>query len=101
MQKILGMLLAAVFLLGTGVFAAQQEEQQAYGWQMMTEQERQEDKQQMRELKSGEERETYRYQHHKKMQGRARQQRVTLPETPGSYGKGMGPGGKRIKGGKQ
>ena len=77
---------------GTSVFA----QQQVYGFQLMTEQERIEHRAKMRSFKTAEERERYRLEHHKKMQERAKQQGVTLPDKPlngGGRGMGGGPGG--------
>ncbi|MBI4809673.1 MAG: hypothetical protein HY799_12085 [Nitrosomonadales bacterium] len=86
-----------------------QDQEQIYGSQLMTEQERLEHRNMMRTLKTQEEREAYRLEHHKKMQVRAKEKGVTLPEEPlprgrmmrgpgtgggmGSGG-GMGPGGR-------
>ena len=71
-------------------------EQQVYGYQLMTEQERIEHRAKMQSMKTAEERERYRIEHHKKMQERAKQQGVTLPDAPMrpgmGPGKGMGPG---------
>lgn len=53
-----------------------------YGWQLMTEQERAEHRTKMQSMKTKEERERYRYEHHQKMQQRAKQQGVTLPDMP-------------------
>ena len=78
-----------------------QQQEEVYGWQMMSEQERHEHQQQMREMKTEPEREAFRKQHHEKMQERARQQGLTLPDSRGPHGKGMGPGsGHQGRGGK-
>lgn len=69
-------------------------EEQAYGWQLMTEQERQEHRAKMQSMKTAEERERYRIEHHKKMQERAKERGVTLPEMPRQQGDGMGMGGQ-------
>lgn len=71
---------------------AAQAEQQVYGSQLMTQQERLEYRDQMRALKTQEERDAFRLEHHKKMQDRARERGVTLPETPPAGGAGMGSG---------
>ena len=72
------------------------DQQPVYGSQLMTEQERLEQRQRMRNATSPEEREQIRLEHHQRMQERARQQGVTLPEqapAPGmGKGQGMGPG---------
>jgi len=105
------LILAGVLLLGAGgVIGAQeqirsrdtlQQQENVYGWQMMSEQERHEHQQQMSEMKTEPEREAFRKQHHEKMQERARQQGLTLPDSPGPHGKGMGPGsGHQGRGGK-
>lgn len=68
---------------------------QIYGSQLMTEQERLEHRTQMRNLKTVKERETYQLEHHKRMQERAKEKGVTLPDEPmmGPGGMGPGPGG--------
>ena len=81
----LGMVLPA-----TSVFAAEQ----VYGSQLMTEQERAEHRTKMQSIKTAEERERYRLEHHKKMEKRAKQQGMTLPAMPQSQGGGMGGGGR-------
>ncbi len=63
-----------------------------YGSQMMTEQERLEYRQRMRNATSDEERQQIRADHHQLMQERARQQGVTLPEVPPDRGMGAGQG---------
>jgi Ni/Co efflux regulator RcnB len=71
-----------------------------YGSQLMTQQERIEYRTQMRALKTQEERNAFRLEHHKKMQERAQERGQTLPDAPpaagpgrGMGGGGMGPGG--------
>ncbi len=70
---------------------------QMYGSQLMTQQERQEHREKMQSMKTKEERERYRMEHHKKMQKRAKQQGVTLPDKPPASGSrkmdGSGSGG--------
>ena len=73
---------------GNSLFA----EDQIYGSQLMTQQERQEHRAKMQSMKTKEERERYRMEHHKKMQERAKQQGVTLPDKPPSSGSGKGNG---------
>jgi outer membrane biogenesis lipoprotein LolB len=72
-----------------------QAQEQIYGSQLMSAQERTEYQARMRATKTNEEREQIRAQHHKEMQVRARQQGVTLPAEPPAHGMGggMGPGG--------
>lgn len=78
-----------------------QEQEQVYGSQLMTQQERNEYRTRMRAAKSVEEQEQIRSEHHERMKERAKAQNMTLPDMPpqgGSGmmmpgGKGMGPGG--------
>lgn len=63
-----------------------------YGSQLMNEQERLEHQQRMRNAASDEERQQIRAEHHNRMQERARQQGVTLPEEPPARGMGAGQG---------
>lgn len=71
----------------------QQDRDQVYGSQLMTAHERNEYRAKMRSMKTREEREAFRLEHHKQMQERARAQGVTLPDMPPAAGAGMGPGG--------
>jgi len=86
-----------------------QERDRIYGSELMTVQERSEYQTRMRALKTEQEREAFRLEHHKKMQERAKAMGKTLPDmppadhgpgmSPGSGmgpdgGKGMGPGGR-------
>lgn len=110
MRWTLFIMLTGIFLLGIGMAGAQEQaktreaeyrQEHVYGWQLMSEQERHEYQQRLRELKTEQERETFRTQHQKRMQERARQQGVTLPDGPGPYGQGVSPGsGDRKRGGK-
>lgn len=84
-------LTSCLLLVGSSMLTVNAEEQ-VYGWQLMTQQERNEYQTKMRSLKTAEERERYREQHHKQMQERAKARGVTLPDMPGPHGKGMGPG---------
>lgn len=91
------LLLAGVLSMlapGYAAFAADQKQtqDQVYGWQMMSEQERNEYHTKMQNMKTAEERERYRMEHHKMMQERAKAQGKTLPDMPHS-GQGMGDGG--------
>lgn len=63
-----------------------------YGWQLMTEQERAEHRAKMQSMETKEERERYRMEHHQKMQERAKQRGVALPNEPQQRGKGRGNG---------
>ncbi|MBT9499624.1 MAG: hypothetical protein IV092_00160 [Burkholderiaceae bacterium] len=68
-----------------------QTQQNIYGSQLMTVQERNEHQQQMRALKTQQERDQFRSEHHTKMLERAKERGVTLPDAPPARGKGAGP----------
>jgi hypothetical protein len=71
-----------------------QERDRIYGSELMTPQERAEYQNRMRELRTEQEREAFRLEHHKQMQERAKAKGKTLPDTPpADRGPGMGPGG--------
>ncbi len=70
-----------------------QAQEQVYGSQLMTVQERDEYRSRMRAAKTEEERERIRAEHHKAMQVRAKERGVTLPAEPPAHGMGPGPGG--------
>lgn len=72
-----------------------QEQERVYGSDLMTPEERAEHREKMRSLKTPEEREAFRLEHHKKMQERAKERGVTIPEVPPPHGGGMGPRGGR------
>ena len=57
-------------------------EESVYGWNMMTEQERIDHREILRNLKTTEERERYRIEHHNKMQQRANEMGMTVPDMP-------------------
>lgn len=86
--------IALGLMTATASFAA---DAPIYGSQLMTNQERIEHRNQLRAAKTAEEREQVRLQHHEQMQLRAKDQGVTMPNTPpaqgGGQGRGMGPGG--------
>lgn len=98
--------LAAAFAVGAGTALAQtqneaqtkaqaqtqtQARERIYGSDLMTPQERNEYVRRMRELKTQEEREQFRKEHHEKMQARAKERGITLPDEPPAQGRGMGP----------
>jgi hypothetical protein len=87
------MLMSAIALaiLSVGTATAQ-DTAPIYGSQLMTRQERIEYRNQMRTLNTQEERNTFRLEHHRKMQERATARGATLPDTPPTAGGGMGPG---------
>lgn len=76
----------------TGSLPAMAQDEPIYGQQLMTEQEREQHREKMRSLKTEQEREAYRREHHEKMQQRAGERGVTLPDEPGQRGKGMNQG---------
>jgi hypothetical protein len=72
-----------------------QDRDRIYGYELMTPQERLEYRNHMRTMKTRQEREAFRLEHHKQMQERARAQGKTLPDMPPAGmgpGSGMGPG---------
>ncbi|MBA3016530.1 MAG: hypothetical protein KKD63_03925 [Proteobacteria bacterium] len=73
--------------------AQTQEQEQIYGSQLMTEQERAEYRVRMRSVATNEEREQIRLEHHQAMMERAKSQGVTLPAEPPARGGGSGTGG--------
>ena len=73
-------------------------QEQVYGWQLMSEQERIEHRNKMRSLHTAGERQRYRLEHRKKMQQRAKQQGLSLPEQPHRQGGGMGQGSGQGRG---
>ena len=81
----------ALALVASGSLAA---DEPIYGSQLMTRQERIEHRREMRALKTDEARQAYRLEHHRKMQARAAERGLQLPDAPlpqGGMG-GMGPG---------
>lgn len=67
------------------------QEQQVYGSQLMTAEERAAHRARMRAAKTEEEREQLRREHHQLMQERARELGVTLPQEPPARGRGARP----------
>lgn len=70
-------------------------QEQVYGSQLMTQQERLEHRNKMRSLQTEQEREAYQLEHHKRMQERAKEKGVSLPPEPMMRPGGRGPGGGR------
>ena len=93
----------SIALPATSVFA----EDQVYGWQMMSEQERQEHRTKMQNMNTEEERNRYRMEHRKMMEQRAKEQGKSLSDMPRNRhnmmdergSDGMGPGGGMGSGG--
>lgn len=113
-----GLLAAALTAAGGAAMAqnANGDDAQIYGSQIMTEQERNEFRERMRNAGSAEERQQLRAEHHERMQQRAKEQGVELPDGPPAdrgmgagtgmgkgqgkgqgKGKGMGQGGGKMK----
>ncbi len=87
------LLLPAGFVLATDQAPAQTEKQeQVFGRQLMTQQERIEHRAKMRAAKTVEEREQIRKEHHESMKERAKERGITLPDEPLVGCNGMGPG---------
>jgi len=63
---------------------------QIYGSQLMTQEERNAYRNQMRNAKTAQEREQIRKEHHEQMKVRAKEKGVTLPDEPPARGGGMG-----------
>jgi hypothetical protein len=105
-QRILVLFTLVIFLsLSTGsALAADQEraqeriqkQEQIYGSQLMTQQERAEYRAKMRTAKTAEEQEQIRKEHHERMKERAAERGVTLTEEPPAGGRGMGPCGEQM-----
>lgn len=85
------MTIAALAALSAGSVATEAAPQ-VYGSQLMTRQERMEYRNQMRALNTQEERNAFRLEHHQRMQERAKERGLTLPDAPPVMGGGMGPG---------
>ena len=96
MKKVL-VFVVALGLFQGAVYAAEQDQAKPriYGSQLMSPQERMEYRSKMRSMKTREEREAFRKEHHKQMMERAKERGVQLPDTPPRDGmrRGMGPGG--------
>jgi hypothetical protein len=70
----------------------QTQERVVYGSQLMTQQERLEYRNRMGNAATPQEREQIRAQHHSRIQVRAQERGMTLPDAPPRQGGGMGPG---------
>lgn len=103
--RLLAAALGAVLLAPAWTVTAQAQPREPviYGSQLMTQQERLEYRERLRNAHTLKERERIRLEHHREMQERARERGVTLPDAPrrsvgpgpgpGPRGSGMGPGG--------
>ena len=87
--------MTSLMLLAGGSWA--QSPAPIYGSQLMTQQERNEYRERLRTAKTAEERERIMAENHERMEERAKQRGVTIPDEPparaGRPGGGMGPGG--------
>lgn len=98
---------AAMMSLTVSMFAAEttpaapaQKSEPIYGYRMMTDPERDEYREKMRNARTAEDRQSIRDEHHQQMQARAKERGVTLPDAPrgprpgagSGRGPGMGPG---------
>lgn len=63
-----------------------------YGWELMSEQERVQHRERMQNCEAAGDCEQYRMEHHQRMQERAKQRGVTLPDQPRPRGQGTGMG---------
>jgi hypothetical protein len=94
-KSIAAVVLAAAFSFPLLSTAQSQTGGAIYGSQLMTQQERNEYRARMRSLRTAQEREQFRFEHHERMRERARARGITLPdEPPARGGRGMGPGGQ-------
>ena len=73
-----------------------QKQEQIYGSQLMTQQERAEYRAKIHTAKTAEERQQIRKEHHERMKERAAERGVTLTEEPPARGRGMGPCGGQM-----
>jgi len=85
--------LVCLLLMPVGLVVADEDEgRQAYGWQLMTQQEREQHRMKMQSMETREEREAYRKEQHEMMEQRAKERGITLPDDPRERGRGMGGG---------
>lgn len=86
---------AAMMAMTATMFAAEEPARRSepiYGYRLMTEQERNDYRERMRNARSAEERQAIRDEHRKLMEARAKERGVTLPEPRGPRGGGPGAG---------
>jgi len=89
-----GMMVMSPLVVGAEQAPQQvKQQEQVYGSQLMTQEERMAFRAKMRSAKTQEEREKIRAEHHEQMKARAKERGVTLPDAPPAMGGGMGPGG--------
>lgn len=83
--------LVSIFV-SAAVRAEDQAREPIYGSHLMTDQERAEHRTQMRGATTAEERERIRKEHHERMELRAKERGLTIPNEPPPRGGGKGPG---------
>jgi hypothetical protein len=106
MKKSIAVILGGALMLSTNPLLAadqsqskdriqtqSQDRERIYGSELMTEKERNEYRERIRNAKTEQEREKIRSEHHEKMMVRAKEKGVTLPDEPPAKGGGVGPGG--------
>jgi hypothetical protein len=93
MNRIQRMSLTAAAAMLTLFLSVPVTAQTYYGSQLMTPEERAENRAMMQSLPP-DEREAYRAQHHEAMKKRAEEMGVSIPDQPPYYGRGRGPGGR-------
>jgi len=96
---IISTIAAATLLTSTPNYAADQD--QIYGSQLMTSQEKFEYRKKHMNAKTEEERAQLREEHHALIQQRAKERNMKLPDAPPASGAGMGVGGGMGGGGKR
>ncbi|GAV21212.1 hypothetical protein MMIC_P2192 [Mariprofundus micogutta] len=98
-EMYLAMMVAMLMGISAGSTVAYSAERETvYGRELMTEQERSEERQKMRSMNDAE-REQYRIEKHERMKERAREQGKAIPDEVGEHGQGMGQG-RRMGGGR-
>jgi len=75
-------------LCAPSIVSADDDAEMVYGRELMTEQERQEERRKMRSMNK-EDRDQYRAEKHEQMKERANEQGKVIPDEPGERGKGM------------
>jgi hypothetical protein len=91
--------LSSDLALAAGQEQVNQQQEQVYGRELMTEQEREAQQSKMRAAKTNEEREKIRTEQHERMKERAKESGKTLSDKPPVNGGGMGRGRRMGVGG--
>ena len=76
----------------------QKAQEQVYGWELMTPEERVEHRAQMRSLQNEEEQRVFQLEHHQRMLKRAKEEGLALPDVLRTQRGGMGPSVDRAGG---